>query len=160
MRLRKTLRNLLSIYWCPNFLVVCTTKFPLDGKILLGRQVICLDVHILSLWCMFLFSTFRKKFQKVQFPPSERRQKADKNKKKKKKKKEGKKHSFGKKEKISAKSMDDVDRLFECFKCGVSPPRKLSLSLSLSLSHIWENITNLRIYRFPTLSRHPNSALS
>ena len=85
--------------------------------------------HILSLWCMFLFSTFRKTFQKVQFPPSERRQKADKNKKKKKKKKEGKKHSFGKKEKISAKSMDDVDRLFECFKCGVSPPRKLSLSL-------------------------------
>lgn len=24
-------------------------------------------------------------------------------------------------------AMDDVDRLFECFKCGISPPRKLSL---------------------------------
>lgn len=25
--------------------------------------------------------------------------------------------------------MDDVDRLFECFKCGISPPRKLPLFL-------------------------------
>lgn len=31
--------------------------------------------------------------------------------------------------KLSANAMDDVDRLFQCFKCGISPPGEL-LSLS------------------------------
>jgi hypothetical protein len=34
------------------------------------------------------------------------------------KKKTGEKMS----KKLSSNSMDDVDRLFQCFKCGISPP--------------------------------------
>jgi hypothetical protein len=34
---------------------------------------------------------------------------------------------------MSANPMDDVDRLFECFKCGFSPPRKLSFLTHLRL---------------------------
>lgn len=37
--------------------------------------------------------------------------------------------------KLSGKTtMDDVDRLFQCFKCGISPPGQLSFFPSLSLS--------------------------
>jgi len=30
--------------------------------------------------------------------------------------------------------MNDVDRLFACFKCGISPPSKFFISFSLSSS--------------------------
>lgn len=50
--------------------------------------------------------------------------------------------------KLSGKTtMDDVDRLFQCFKCGISPPGQpflLSLSLSLSLcyqSHLLSSLS-------------------
>ena len=113
--------------------MVCTTKFPLDGKILLGRQVICLDVHILSSWCMFLFSTFRKTFQKVQFPPSERRQKADKNKKKKKKRKKAKSTHSGKKRKYQLRAWTT---LIDCSSASSAASLLPVSSLSLSLSHL------------------------
>lgn len=32
--------------------------------------------------------------------------------------------------KLSANAMDDVDRLFQCFKCGISPPGELLSSLA------------------------------
>ena len=100
-----------------------------DGKILLGRQVICLDVHILSLWSMFLFSTFRKTFQKVQFPPSERRQKADKNKKKKKKRKKAKSTHSGKKRKYQLRAWTT---LIDCSSASSAA----SLLPVSSLSHL------------------------
>jgi hypothetical protein len=31
-------------------------------------------------------------------------------------------------------SKEDVDRLFACFKCGISPPRKLPISQKMSIS--------------------------
>lgn len=47
-------------------------------------------------------------------------------------------------------AMDDVDRLFECFKCGISPPRKIPLPLSsthklihfsrIFVDHFWPNL--------------------
>ena len=89
-----------------------------------GRPYFKLVVHV-------SLSTFRKTFQKVQFPPSERRQKADKNKKKKKKRKKAKSTHSGKKRKYQLRAWTT---LIDCSSASSAASLLPVSSLSLSLS--------------------------
>lgn len=39
--------------------------------------------------------------------------------------------------KLSGNAMDDVDRLFQCFKCGISPPGELLVFSPINFGFIF-----------------------
>lgn len=57
-------------------------------------------------------------------------------------------------EKMGSKSttMEDVDRLFECFKCGISPPRKFQRKKKKSPIFLVKFFNFIRILFFNLIS--------